>query len=65
MQRFQTLSQKVSNSDLDIPPEVEHQLAQPLPGARDRRTEVHVGEDAGLATQAVLVPPVVLVRGEG
>ena len=59
------MSIKGSTSHLNIPPEVEDQLTQPLRHASDRRTKVHVGEDAGLATDSVLVPPVVLVQGKG
>ena len=48
---------------LDAVPEVEDQFPQVLVRGSDHRgPEEHVGEDTGLLTQAVLVPPVVLVQ---
>ena len=48
---------------LDAVPEVEDQFPQVLVGGSDHRgTKEHVGEDTGLLTQVVLVPPVVLVQ---
>ena len=48
---------------LDTVPEVEDQFPQVLVRGSDHRgPEEHVGEDTGLLTQAVLVPPVVLVQ---
>ena len=48
---------------LDAVPEVEDQFPQVLVRGSDHRgPEEHVGEDTGLLTQVVLVPPVVLVQ---
>ena len=48
---------------LDTVPEVEDQFPQVLVRGSDHRgPEEHVGEDTGLLTQVVLVPPVVLVQ---
>ena len=48
---------------LNAVPEVEDQFPQVLVRGSDHRgPEEHVGEDTGLLTQVVLVPPVVLVQ---
>ena len=48
---------------LDTVPEVKNQFPQVLVRGSDHwGTKEHVGEDTGLLTQVVLVPPVVLVQ---
>ena len=48
---------------LDTVPEVEDQFPQVLVRGSDHWwPEEHVGEDTGLLTQVVLVPPIVLVQ---